>query len=117
MLRDYARQNRKVLTNAEFKLWCLIRNKELLGCKFRRQHVMGEYIVDFYCREVGLVIELDGEKHLTNKQYDDIRTAFLESKGYQVLRFWNQEVYENIEGVVESIADAIRGRIANKHIT
>ncbi len=103
MLREYAQENRKKLTDAEMRLWYFISNKQLLGYKFRRQHVIGEYIADFYCSEASLVIELDGEQHVSNEDYDLKRTQYIEEKGFKVLRFWNIDVYKNIEGVLEAI--------------
>jgi very-short-patch-repair endonuclease len=107
MLREYAKENRQHLTDAEMRLWYFINNKKLSGYKFRRQHVIGEYIVDFYCNEAKVVIEVDGEQHTFNKEYDEKRTAYLEEKGYRVLRFWNNEVYKNIDGVLEIITNAL----------
>ena len=96
-----ARQLRRQQTDAEQKLWSAIRNRQLAGLKFRRQVPIGAYIVDFYCHECRLVLELDGSQHLAQLEYDDIRTCFLQ--GIRVLRFWNNEILSNIEGVLQQI--------------
>ena len=92
-------------TDAERKLWNQALAKSHLGVKFRRQQAIGDYIVDFVCMSHKLVIELDGSGHNSEsrKREDQERTAFLEQGGYRVLRFWNNEVMENLEGVVEMI--------------
>ena len=92
-------QLRKELTPAERKLWSRIRNDQL-GVTFRRQHAVGIYIPDFCSPKAKLVIELDGSQHLEQGGYDAERTRFLESQGYRVLRFWNQEVMKNMESVL-----------------
>ena len=98
---------RKRTTEAEQKLWPLLRNRQLLGKKFRRQHAIGKYVADFYCHECKLVIELDGSFHNTPeaKQYDQKRTMVLNEPGITVLRFWNKEIMEDIEKVLKKIAD------------
>ena len=98
-----ARQLRRQQTDAEQKLWSAIRNRQLAGLKFRRQVPIGAYIVDFYCHECRLVLELDGSQHLAQLEYDDIRTCFLQAQGIRVLRFWNNEILSNIEGVLQQI--------------
>jgi len=107
-LISQARELRKNLTDAEKKLWHHLSHEQLEGMKFRRQHPMGDkYIVDFVCLEIKLVVELDGGQHAEQKSYDDRRTAFLEAEGYRVLRFWNNEVMENIEGVWMRIRETL----------
>jgi len=96
-----ARQLRKNMTDAERKLWNILRNRNL-GVKFRRQEPIGDYIVDFVCYEKKLIIEIDGGQHCEDKR-DKIRDRWLENQGFKVLRFWNNEVLSNIEGVVEII--------------
>jgi very-short-patch-repair endonuclease len=102
--QDKRRELRKNPTEPEKRFWSWVRGKQL-GTKFRRQHGIGNYIVDFYCAEVGLVIELDGDSHFTEnaKKYDSERTAFLQSKGFKVVRFTNSEVMQNKEGVLHSV--------------
>ncbi|MDA0844245.1 MAG: DUF559 domain-containing protein, partial [Bacteroidetes bacterium] len=102
-LKDSARYLRKNSTDVENTLWQLIRNRQILDCKFYRQRAIGNYIADFVCRELNLIIELDGGQHAEQKKYDQNRTQFLENNGYEVIRFWNNEVAENLEGVLETI--------------
>jgi DNA polymerase-3 subunit alpha len=102
-LIDKAQELRKNMTDAERVLWHKI-NKEQLGVKFRRQHPIDPYIVDFICLEKKLIVELDGGQHNEmQKDYDEQRTAFLQTQGYAVLRYWNNEVLENIDGVLHTI--------------
>lgn len=100
-----AKQLRQQLTQAEQLLWSKLRHRQLLGLKFRRQVPIGSYIVDFYCYERCLVVELDGSHHLDQVEYDHIRTQFLNALGLTVLRFWNNDVLTNIEGVLQQIND------------
>jgi very-short-patch-repair endonuclease len=102
------RRLRNDSTDAERHLWRHLRNRQLQGCKFRRQHPFGGFILDFACLERKLVIELDGGQHADETAYDLTRTQRLEQAGFVVLRFWNNEVFENVEGVVEVILDALR---------
>ncbi len=102
-----ARQLRRGATDAERVLWRYIRRKQLGGYRFRRQHPIGEFIVDFFCFEKGLVIELDGGHHAEHEDYDLNRTRCLESQGYQVLRFWNNQVMGEIEAVKQVILDKL----------
>ena len=97
---------RKELTPAERKLWSRIRNDQL-GVTFRRQHAIGAYIPDFCSPKARLVIELDGSQHMEQEEYDNERTKFLESQGYQVIRFWNNDVMANIHGVILAIMNAL----------
>ena len=97
------------MPEAEKKLWQHIRKKQL-GIKFRRQHGIGRYIADFYCSEYKLVIELDGDSHdsLEAQTYDAERNMFMLKIGLNVLRFTNQEVFTNIEGVLQNIEDNVK---------
>jgi very-short-patch-repair endonuclease len=103
-----AKSMRTDMTDAERKLWMQLRAHRLDGLKFRRQALIGRYIVDFVCHEQRLVIELDGGQH-AESQHDVTRDRWLESKGYRVLRFWNSDVFPNREGVLETIVSAARG--------
>ena len=103
-------QLRKKSTPAERKLWSRIRDDQL-GVNFRRQHAVGNYIPDFVCIEKKLIIELDGGQHLEQEEYDAERTKYLESLGYRVIRFWNNDVMEDIEGVMLSILHALEGAV------
>ncbi|KZC15795.1 DNA methylase [Rhodanobacter sp. FW510-R12] len=104
---DRARGLRQSMTDAERKLWHRLRNRQLCGCKFRRQHEIDHYIVDFACMEAMLIIELDGGQHAEQVSYDEHRTRHLQAKGYRVLRFWNNEALTNIESVLEVILEAV----------
>jgi very-short-patch-repair endonuclease len=103
MMQDRARYLRKNRTDAENRIWYYLRNRRLGGYKFVREHVIGNYIADFVCREKKLIIEVDGGQHMTAAAYDQQRTENLEAIGYQVVRVWNNEVYENIYSVMENI--------------
>jgi len=85
-----------------------LRGRQLCGFKFRRQHPVDRYIADFLCLEAKLIIELDGGQHAERVEYDAARTAVLEACGYRVLRFWNHQVLEEFEGVVETILRELR---------
>jgi very-short-patch-repair endonuclease len=97
---------RKESTPAEQKLWSRIRNNQL-GVTFRRQHAIGKYIPDFCSPNAKLIIEVDGSQHLEQEQYDNERTAYLESKGYTVLRFWNKDVMKDMDSVIRAIIQAV----------
>src|SRR5690348_4582182 len=99
-----ARELRVAQTEVEKRLWYRVRNRQLAGCKFRRQAPVGRYIVDFVCFERRLVIELDGGQHAASSEADGIRTSWLRSQGFVIMRFWNNEVIDNIEGVLHSVA-------------
>jgi very-short-patch-repair endonuclease len=92
-------------TSAEAKLWSRLRAHHLGGVGFRRQHAIGNYITDFCAPSKMLIIELDGSQHLEQEEYGAERTAFLKSKGYRVLRFYNGDVMNNIEKVLEVILE------------
>ena len=100
-------QLRKEPTNAEAKLWAFLRGNKLNGVNFRRQHAVGKYIVDFCSLKKKLVIELDGSQHLEQEEYDQERTLYLKSEGYRVIRFWNNQVMNDIEGVIKTIGYAV----------
>ena len=108
--RAYARHNRKNMPVAEVILWERIRRKQL-GVSFRRQHPIKPFIADFACVEKRLIIELDGESHIGNENetYDAKRTRYLESMGWTILRFWNDEIYEQLDDVIEQITNNILG--------
>lgn len=107
LARDRARKLRRSSTGAERNLWAHLRDRQLKGAKFRRQHPVGPYIADFFCLDARLIIELDGGGHDRDEQRraDAARSTYLESCGYRVLRFWNNEVVDNIDGVLEKISD------------
>ena len=98
---------RKSATLQEFKLWFYLKNKNL-GQKFRRQHSIGPYIVDFYCKEENLIIELDGSQHMGSREYDKERDSYMKTLGIKVLRFWNSEIDKNIDEVLIKIKKEIK---------
>lgn len=104
-----ARKMRRAPTDAEQRLWYFLRNRQLGGYKFRRQHPLGHYIVDFICIKARLIVELDGGQHAEVKQRrrDEARTRYFESRGFRVMRFWNHDVLKNTESVLEAILDAL----------
>lgn len=102
-----ARKLRENQTDVEGKLWSRLRDRQLSGVKFRRQHPIGPFIVDFCCLERGLIVELDGGQHAKRNAADQQRTRFLEGVGYQVLRFWDNDVLSNLDGVLEKISQAL----------
>jgi very-short-patch-repair endonuclease len=104
---------RKESTPAEHKLWSRIRNDQL-GVTFRRQHAVGTYIPDFCSPKAKLIIELDGSQHLEQAEYDEERTKYLESLGYKVIRFWNNDVLNKIEEVILAITYAMKDGTGNK---
>jgi very-short-patch-repair endonuclease len=101
--KQRSRELRDELTPAESILWAQLRGRRFSGLKFRRQHVIGSFIVDFYCAEVSLILEIDGETHLGKAPLDEARQSWLQAQGYRVLRFWNTEVYDELEPVLEAI--------------
>src|SRR4051812_1339578 len=96
-----ARRLRKTMTDAERKLWSRLRSRQLVGKKFRRQHPLGPYVLDFYAEEHRLVVEVDGGQH--TPEVDAERTAWLQAQGCRVIRFWNHEVLWNLPDVLEMI--------------
>lgn len=98
-----ARKLRREQTPAEAKLWAVLRNRQLEGLKFRRQHPIGAYVADFCCEEIGLIIELDGGQHASQEQRDNARTMVLGDMQFLVLRFWNVDIVEALDGVVDQI--------------
>ena len=105
-----ARRLRSQMTDAEDKLWSYLRNRRLHGMKFRRQMPMGQFVADFACVEARLVIEVDGGQHAEQVVQDEARTAAIEATGYLVLRFWNDDVLQNIEGVIGEIERTLAAR-------
>ncbi|OAI11981.1 DNA (cytosine-5-)-methyltransferase [Methylomonas lenta] len=107
ILVNKARALRKNQTDVERLLWQHLRNRRFYDCKFRRQLPIKPYIADFVCLELMLIIELDGGQHACQINYDKQRSLFLEQRGFKVMRFWNNEVIENTEGVLETVRLAI----------
>ena len=102
-IKEFARKLRAEQTDAESLMWALLRDKRLGGAKFRRQHPFQPYVLDFFCHEANLAVELDGGQHGEAQAHDEKRSAFLKSKGIDVLRFWNNEVLAETEAVLEKI--------------
>ena len=115
-IREFARELRKTMTDAEQLVWKFLRGKQL-GAKFRKQHPVGPYIADFACLEQKLIIELDGGQHAeqSNIQNDKTRSEFLEAQGFTVLRFWNHECFENTEAVLQTIYNTLHSVQASPH--
>ena len=104
-LKSFSRELRQEQTKAEQHLWKYLRMRRLGGRKFRRQFPIPPYILDFYCHEMHLSVELDGSQHLLKEKYDRKRTEFLENQGIRVLRFWNHDVLHRTEKVLEMIRE------------
>ena len=107
-VRARARELRKNPTDAERLLWQKLRYWQIDGCKFRRQQPLGGYIVDFICLHKRLIVELDGGQHALQADYDKERDGWVRDQGFAVLRFWNNDVIENINGVTEVIAQNLK---------
>lgn len=107
--KQNSREQRLNMSEAERRLWQSLRLRQIEGHKFRRQHPIGRYIVDFVCLECGLVVEVDGGQHSEHQDYDEVRTEWLRQRGFRVIRFWNHEVMNNIEGVKAVIWQSLRG--------
>lgn len=101
----FAKSMRHTATDAEHLMWQVLRAKRFMNLKFRRQHVIQPYIVDFYCHEIGLVIELDGSQHGTDDaiEYDAERTQFLEALGLTVVRYWNYDVWGRTDLILDHL--------------
>ncbi|WP_411688914.1 endonuclease domain-containing protein [Acinetobacter indicus] len=104
-LLEFAKSMRHTATDVEHLMWQILRARRFMDLKFRRQHVIEPYIVDFYCHEIGLVIELDGSQHGTDEaiEYDAERTKFLEALGLTVVRYWNHDVLGRTDVVLEDL--------------
>ena len=105
-----ARRLRRSATDAEVELWRHLKCKQLDGCRFRRQFPIAGYVADFACVETRLVVELDGGQHVEAREYDERRTQRMSANGYQVLRFWNDDVLLRTEFVLEEILRRLRER-------
>lgn len=108
-----ARNLRKTMPEAERRLWMRLSNRQLGGFRFRRQHTIGPYIADFACIEAMLVVECDGDQHGFDefRAHDAKRDAYLTSQGWMVLRFWNREIFDNMQGVLDAILDAAQNSV------
>jgi very-short-patch-repair endonuclease len=110
-LKQFARELRNNMTDAERRLWGMLRRKQLKGRQFYRQKIMGNYIVDFYCPASKLIVEIDGGQHFTEEgiRKDRMRDAYLNRLGFTVLRFTDKEVFEKSDGVLEKIYEYLSG--------
>jgi very-short-patch-repair endonuclease len=108
MASTLARRLRSTPTDAETRLWSRLRRRQLDGFRFRRQQPIGAYVVDFFCAEAKLVVEVDGGQHGDDAARDVTRTRWLEKHGYRVIRFWNNDVLANTDGVLIAIREALR---------
>jgi len=105
--RSLARAMRHTPIQCEKLFWRLVRGRQLAGYKFKRQVLIGNYIADFVCLERKLIVELDGDRHVEQQNYDQNRDAFLKAEGFRVLRFWNSELLESPEGVLDVVLAAL----------
>jgi len=111
MSQEFSRRLRNHTTIHERCFWDALRGRKLERCRCRRQVPIGNYIADFVCLERRLIIELDGAFHGQQREYDEARTAWLGSQGFLVLRYWNSDVFDDLEGVLEGIANnCVRGK-------
>jgi very-short-patch-repair endonuclease len=106
-LKQFAKNLRTNATDVELLLWQHLRSHRFFDVKFKRQQPIGGYIVDFICFKAKLIIELDGGQHMEQREYDEKRTGWLRSQGFEIIRFWNNEVIENLEGVLMVIAERL----------
>lgn len=105
-----ARALRGEMTMPEQRLWAVLHDRLITGYKWRRQHPKGVYILDFFCHQIGLVIEVDGDSHAGQEEYDTNRTAWLEEQGLKVIRFSNDDVMRNLDGVMEVVCQVCKER-------
>jgi len=108
-LLPFAKRMRQTSTEAETRLWWHLRAARFRGLKFKRQQPIGDYIVDFICFERKLIVEVDGSQHLDTSERDDARTEWLESAGFRVMRFWNDDVLRDAGCVVRELARVVEG--------
>ena len=111
-MKDRAKSFRKQLTPAEKRMWYFLRDRRLGGHKFIREMAIGSYVADFACRSQKIIVEIDGAQHAKSDaiQYDKERTLFLEKQGYRVIRFWNDDVFKNINGVLDAILNFLHSK-------
>jgi very-short-patch-repair endonuclease len=112
VLKDHRRKLRHRQTDAEKTFWSHVRNKQFRGMRFLRQYSVGSYILDFYCPDLRMAVELDGGQHneTDGKVYDAVRSEFLLAQDIDVLRFWNNEVLQNMQGVLDKMEEIVEGK-------
>jgi very-short-patch-repair endonuclease len=110
--KDKRQRLGNTMPDAEVILWSRLKGRQLLGCKFRRQHSVGAFVMDFYSPEIRLAIELDGDSHYREgaREYDEQRTNFIERFGIRIVRILNTDVYENLDGILEMIGNEVLKR-------
>lgn len=113
-LLNFARRLRKEATSAEQFFWLLLRNRRFMGLKFRRQHSLPPFVIDFYCEEIRLAVELDGGQHNQEPHQvrDEKRTARIHEQGIEIVRYWNNDVMQNTEGVLEDLMTQCQLRVS-----
>ena len=111
----FAHELRANPTPAEVRLWSVLRKRQRAGARFRRQHPIGPFVVDFCAPRLKLIIEVDGGQHVDLQEYDQRRTAYLVAKGYRVLRFWNNQVMDDLNAVVIAIENNIDELLKQKN--
>ena len=109
-LKERARELRKAGNLSEVILWNAVKNKQFLNLDFDRQKVIGNYIVDFYCKSLGLVIEIDGSSHADKEEYDETREGFLKSYGLKVIHFYDKDIKKNLNGVLSYLKQIVNER-------
>ncbi len=109
-LKERARELRKAGILSEVIFWNAVKNKQFLNIDFDRQKIIGNYIVDFYCKSLGLVVEIDGSSHVDKEEYDEKRDAFLESYGLKVVHLFDNEIKKNINGVMKYLEQVVNER-------
>jgi very-short-patch-repair endonuclease len=114
MSTAFARELRKAMTDAERKLWLGLRMRQLHGHKFRRQFAIGAYIVDFVCLDARLIVEVDGGQHAEEVYGDTARDAWLKFQNFRVLRYWNNQVLQELDAVMADIAGALEAGVVAK---
>jgi very-short-patch-repair endonuclease len=108
---ERARELRREMTPAERRLWTHLRARGLGGFKFKRQEWIGPFIADFYCWEAKLIVEVDGTQHADSEEYDCARTIYLKREGFRVVRFWNSQVTDELDGVLTAILAILEDRV------
>ena len=116
-LIEYAKENRKIATKAESLFWWICRDRQICGCKFRRQKVIDSFILDFYCSELKLWIEIDWWYHDEVQDYDEVRSDILENKyGIKIVRFTNEDIEKNLDGVALEMDEIVKNRCAELNL-
>ena len=113
-IRDFARGLRRSTTEIEALVWSRLRRRQLGGYRFRRQHPVGRYVVDFVCLEQRLAVELDGDQHAEQAEYDRARDDDIRQRGFRVLRFWDSEVLADLDAMLDTILAALEERNPNR---